>query len=506
MKTRIALLAPLLLALLSVPLIAAPWPATDEPPTASQETNDTWANGSWKGTLEIPGGSLVFHIHLDAQDGSWSGTVDVPQQGAQGVALPSVQVEGDQLRFTLPGMGEPRFEGSLQEGEIVGTFHQGGASLPLTFQRPDPAAPAPAAPVRPQTPEPPFPYRSQDLVYGHDTSNGPVTLAATLTLPDEETHGKGPYPAILLLSGSGQQDRDETLFGHKPFLVLADHFARAGIAVLRVDDRGVGESEGPLDNATILDFADDAALSLHALMSRLEIDTSRIGILGHSEGGLIAPLAAQRFHEKYGVSVAFYVFFGAPGVPGDDLIVRQVERLNLAAGLPPQVASQNAALQRQIFDLMESEADEAVLRQKLIDKLTPFIGAEAAAAQIQPLLTPWYRHFIAYDPAPALRQVKSPVLAVNGNLDSQVDAEQNLTAIQAALEAAGNDDATILTVAGINHLMQPAKTGSAQEYAEIETTIAPQVLDTVTAWILERVGPAKEAGDASAEDASAEDG
>jgi pimeloyl-ACP methyl ester carboxylesterase len=349
-------------------------------------------------------------------------------------------------------------------------------------------APAPQPPRRPQEPAPPFPYVQREVGY----DNGPIHLAGTLTLPE----GRGPFPAVLLITGSGAQNRDEEIFGHKPFLVLADHLTRADIAVLRVDDRGVGGSTGDTGSSTTADFAADALAGVRFLASQPEIFKDRIGLLGHSEGGLVAALAASRSRE-----VAFVVLLGTSGVPGYDLLVDQVEATARAAGAPEATAKQLVALERQALDAIRAEKDEAALRAKL----TPILRAAAELAapgqraaggdldaaverQVKASTSPWFRFFLSFDPRPVLRQVSVPVLAVGGNKDVQVPAARNLPAIERALQQGGAKDITIRRIPELNHLFQHAKTGSPAEYGAIEETFDPDLLGIITRWILARFG------------------
>jgi pimeloyl-ACP methyl ester carboxylesterase len=293
-----------------------------------------------------------------------------------------------------------------------------------------------------------------------------VTLAGTLTTP----RGPGRFPAVVLISGSGAQDRDSTIAGHKPFLLLADTLARRGIAVLRLDDRGVGGSTGTVAAATSEDFAGDAVAAVAFLTTRASIDAARIGLLGHSEGGLVAPMAATRSK-----AVAFLVLLAGPGLTGEAIMVEQAALIARAMGATDGQIAANRSLQEQGFAIVKAEADPAVRRERL----RAVIGdAQAAMAS-----TPWFRFFLTYDPAMALRQVRIPTLALNGEKDLQVPAKMNLAAIDAALRAGGNTQFTTRVLPDLNHLFQTAKTGLPNEYAEIEETMAPVVLETIVDWI-----------------------
>jgi len=432
--------------------------------------------GSWEGLGDFGAVELRIRFHVGTKsDGSLGASLVSPDQSAALVPVAKVTAgEDGGVRFDVPAIGA-HYEGQLESAEdrIEGALHQGGGVFPLVLERID------RVPVlrRPQTPEPPFPYRVEEVRYPNPKAGN--LLAGTLTLPE----GDGPFPAVLLITGSGAQDRNEEIFGHKPFLVIADHLTRAGIAVLRVDDRGIGGSTGDFRGATSADFATDVAAGVEFLKGRAEVRSDRIGLLGHSEGGLIAPLVAAERDD-----VAFLVLLAGPGQRGDALLLLQMDLLARAAGLDEAARAENRAVQEELFALVLAEKDPTRLRTALLELLEPSLG-DAAAGQLETLLSPWYRFFLAYDPAPALKRVRCPVLALNGSKDLQVAAEENLSAIRAALEAGGNPDVTCTAYPGLNHLFQPCDTGAVTEYGQIETTIASEVLADLTAWVRERGKP-----------------
>lgn len=327
---------------------------------------------------------------------------------------------------------------------------------------------------RPQTPAAPFPYRSDDIGYTNPQHPG-VHLAGTLTKPK----GKGPFPAVLLITGSGPQDRDETVFEHKPFLVLADYLTRRGIAVLRVDDRGVGGSSGATRNDTTEDYASDVEAGVAFLRSRADIDPRAIGLLGHSEGALIATLVASR-----DASIACLVFLAGPGVPGRDLIVEQTRAMKLASGATVDEAAVAARDQRAILDAAMSASDPQGIRAAVLETVEMRGLPSPQPGALSALTSAWYRFYIAYDPRPALRSIHMPVLALLGSKDVQVTAEQNLSALREAL--ADNPRADVRVLEGLNHGFQTAQAGSPNEYRSIEETIAPVALETIGNWISER--------------------
>lgn len=429
--------------------------------------------GSWEGALQLPTAKLRLRIHLRAAPGGgWSATADSPDQGAFGLPVSSVTFAGGTLKWEMSQL-RASFEGKLNEtgSEIAGTFTQ-GLAMPLTFRRLDAAAAA--GPKRPQEPKPPYPYAAQEVTF---PSKAPgVVLAGTLTIPP----GDGPHPAVILITGSGAQDRDESLMGHKPFRVLADHLSRRGIAVLRYDDRGTAQSTGDHAAATSADFALDAEGALDFLRARPGIDPRKTGFAGHSEGGVIAPMIAARRGD-----VAFLVLLAGTAVPGAEVVLEQGQALARAAGATEGQIKKARETQLQFNQAVKETPDAAELEKRLRQLLA---GVPNAEAQIRRILSPWFRYFFAYDPAPTLAKVKCPVLALNGEKDLQVLADQNLPPLKAALERAGNKDVTILRLPGLNHLFQAATTGSAAEYAQIEETMNPAVLDAVASWIRKRTG------------------
>lgn len=435
--------------------------------------------GDWLGTLEAGAMRLRLVLHIINTDTGLTATLDSPDQGARGIPVTKIVRTGMAVRFEVAAAGGV-LEGTLDKElhTIDGTWTQAGNTLPLVLERVLNAAEVEVERRRPQNPTRPFPYREEDVRY--DNKAAEATLAATLTVPT----GKGPFPAVLLVTGSGPQDRDETVFGHHPFLVLADYLTRRGIAVLRADDRGTGASTGSYATATTADFATDAEAGITYLTTRPEIDRNRLGLIGHSEGGVIAPMVATR-----SPAVAFIVLMAGTGVRGDEVLVEQVRLLARASGKSETEADKLATQQRQVLALIEQEKDNAVLEKKLTEKLGALALDSQSTAQIKAIQSPWFRYFMLYDPAVALRKTTCPVLAINGERDIQVSPRQNLPAIRKALEEAGNRDFRTEELPGLNHLFQTAKTGSVAEYAEIEETMAPVALERVTNWILEHTRP-----------------
>ena len=435
--------------------------------------------GDWQGALKVGSAELRLVLHITKGDnGAYKATLDSIDQGANGIPVSSVSLKDSQLDLNVEAV-HGTYQGKVNsEGTVItGTWTQ-AQPLPLEFKRSanpikSTKSTAELERRRPQDPVRPFPYREEELTYENKAQS--VTLAATLTMPP----GKGPFPAVVLITGSGPQDRDEALLGHRPFFVLADYLTRKGIAVLRADDRGVGKSTGIFGKATTADFATDAEAGVAYLKTRPEVNQHKIGLIGHSEGGVIAPMVAARNPD-----VAFIVMMAGSGVRGDAIITEQLRLIEEANGKSHEQAEKDAAEEREVLALVKQEKNEAVLENELREKLAGRIPKAQLGAAIQQVTSPWFRYFIAYDPSLTLAKVKCPVLAINGEKDLQVPPSQNLPAIRKALEAGGNKDVEVDELPGLNHLFQTAKTGSPSEYAGIEETISPVALDKMATWIL----------------------
>ncbi|MBT5872821.1 MAG: alpha/beta hydrolase, partial [Candidatus Latescibacteria bacterium] len=346
-------------------------------------------------------------------------------------------------------------------------------------------------PSRPQTPLAPFPYHTEDVVV--DGGSEGVKLEGTLTIPDTG----GPFPAVVLISGSGPQDRDETLAGHRPFWVLADHLSRNGIAVLRYDDRGVGASTGKFETATTVELADDARAMHTFLLSRGDVDRNKVGLIGHSEGGIIAPMLASQSEE-----VAFIVMLAGPGLRGDEILYLQTELISRAMGLDETAIRQSRIDSEAMYAIIRSESDQ----QKMVQRLRTYrTGAMAGyteemlaeirkygdpeklfEASLGQLTAPWFRFFLDYDPIPSLKKTSCPVLALIGERDMQVPPLQNIPAIEEALQQGVSKEFSVEELPGLNHLFQKAKTGSPGEYGSIEETFAPSALKVISDWVLDQ--------------------
>lgn len=447
--------------------------------------------GLWEGKLDINGAALRLVLRVEKPKGrdDLVPVLDSPDQGIMGIPVTAIALEGGNVTFENKSIGG-RFAGKLdaEKGQIEGTWTQGGRDFPLTLKKTGKVSQL----NRPQHPKAPLPYRAEDVRYRNEAAG--IELAGTLTLPT----GEGPFPAALLITGSGAQDRDETLLGHKPFLVLADALTRRGIAVLRVDDRGVGGSGGDPAEATTEDFAGDALAGVAHLNSRPEIDPKAVGLVGHSEGGVVGPMAAARSED-----VAFIVLLAGTGLPGDEILLRQNELILRAAKLPDRAVARQVEALRRLIEIVKSEPDNEKAAGKMKglvaeiagnlegdDKEALGLSGDTVGALSRQLASPWFRYFLGYDPRPALEQVRCPVLAVIGENDLQVPADANLAEIERALKAGGNTRYAVEKLPGLNHLFQHSETGSPSEYGAIEETFAPEALERVGNWILEQTRPA----------------
>lgn len=437
--------------------------------------------GDWNGLLEVGGQKLRLVFHIMSTDEGLTATMDSPDQGAFDLPVSRVSFSDQRLELTVD-MAQITYAGELKDGILEGTFQQMGNEFPLDLQRE-----ALEKPVynRPQEPQEPFGYRIEEVVFPNPGAG--IKLAGTLTLPE----GEGIFPAVVMISGSGAQNRDEEILGHKPFWIIADHLTRNGIAVLRFDDRGVGASEGDASTGTTYDFATDALSAVRYLKTRPEI--GKIGLVGHSEGGVIAPIAASQCEE-----VDFIVLLAGTGIRGDKLLLAQQE-LIWASGMEEEELQQTLAVNAGAFELVINALDLEDLETELGKYLTKKMDdgaieipqgmsyAELYKMQMDSMTNPWMYEFIRLYPSDWLTKVTCPVLALNGSKDLQVPSEPNLAAIGNALKQGGNKDYTLREFPGLNHLFQECETGLPDEYAQIEQTIAPIVLEEMTAWIKARV-------------------
>ena len=458
-------------------------------PTAAKNLPGPDLVGHWLATLAIgPGAQLRLTLEVTrGAEGKMQGLLVSVDQGNAHVPVSGLSEKNGAVHLEASSIGAI-FDGKLNPdgSEINGDWKQGEMSLPLVFKR---QAKAPDFSFnRPQEPAKPYPYKEEEVVI--ENRGAGLQLAGTLTLPSDP----GPHPAVLLLTGSGPEDRDENIFNHRPFFVLADYLTRYGVVVLRCDDRGVGKSTGDFASATDADFVEDALASVAYLRTRNEIDPERIGLVGHSEGAIVACRAAAKSDE-----VRFIVLLAGTGVPLEKVLLRQARDIGLASGASEKELAMETAIQRDIFCIVKTEANPAAarraLRHAISERLASLTSKERAAAgvseamiegQVEMILSPWFREMLAYDPRPIFEALRCPVLALNGEKDLQVNPKENLGAIRDALQASGNHKVKTVALPGLNHLFQKCTTGSPAEYAQIEQTFDSAAMQLVSEWICAR--------------------
>jgi pimeloyl-ACP methyl ester carboxylesterase len=416
------------------------------------------------------------------------GKVDIPVQKARGIPINAVRFDAPNLVLDISSFGIV-YEGKVATdfSSIKGQLKVGEELLPLDLSR---SAGVPEA-RRPQEPLKPYPYEDIEVSFPNPKAN--IALSGTLTIP----YGPGPFPAAILISGSGPHDRDESIAGHRPFLVLADYLTRRGIAVLRYDDRGVMKSEGDFHKATTVDFASDAQAAWAFLNRNSRIDGTKTGLIGHSEGALIGTMVAAQNSK-----VAFLMLLAGTGVPGDQLALMQGQEISRSRGASEEAIHKETRMNERLFLVFKSQEDaqlaEVEMKQIISDSLAQMSDAEKKELNVSEvsLITnmkgyladyPWARFVLGYDPVTDLQKVRCPVLALNGDKDTQVPADCNLTAIEKALKMAGNTNYEIKRLPGLNHMFQTAQTGHPREYGKIDESIAPSVLQLIGDWILQTI-------------------
>lgn len=441
--------------------------------------------GDWYGQLDIQGIKLRLVLHVqETTPGELQATVDSPDQGAAGLPVAEIKFTMPVLEFAMPNLGVT-YKGQMQDDgeQITGNFTQGGQALPLILGKKEIAA---EQLVRPQEPKEPFPYKVEEVSFINKKAND-IHLAGTLTLPE----GKGPWPVAILISGSGPQNRNEEILGHKPFLVIADYLTRNGIAVLRFDDRGIGASEGNFKTATSADFATDVTAAVQFLQTRKDINAKKIGLIGHSEGGLIGPMVAAQTP-----TVAFVVMLAGPGVNGEEIILHQSALIQTKEGKSPAVVNEQVKILKASMSIIKEQKnkdDAAAALKQYLSGIYPTLSEEVRTdvgdstqfvdQQVKEFNAEWFRYFITYEPAPTLMKVKCPLLALNGGNDLQVDPAQNIPPIEKALKKGGNTHYKTVVLPGLNHLFQHTETGRPSEYGQLTETFAPEALEMMTTWI-----------------------
>ena len=424
--------------------------------------------GYWKGQIKLGAQELEMAFDIKAIDNGFSATLDVPAQGAFDIPVDETVFQENRLNMTMSAMGAT-YSGMLKESRIEGEFTQHGMTFPLNLEK----GSKEAKQVRPQDPQPPFDYRVTEVSFTNEKEGN--TLTGTLTIPK----GKGPFPAMVLVSGSGQQNRDEELMNHRPFWVIADYCARHGIAVLRYDDRGIGGSTGEVENATSMDFSYDAEAAFDFLRKQKHIDASRVGILGHSEGGIINFMVSARRPE-----VAFLVSLAGPAVNGIEVLKEQQVAILRASGMTEEMIAFSQNSNRQLFDIVESSNDREEA-DSLMRQLVKGWGynEELTEQTVSGMTMPWMYYFLKYDPTEAIVKTNCPALLLNGSKDLQVIASQNLPAYEKIIADYGKTNLTLHELPDLNHLFQHCETGAIEEYATIDETISPEVLEMIVEFV-----------------------
>jgi len=454
--------------------------------------SSTWVfsqdiTGEWNGALHVQGMQLRLVFHISKTDTAFNATMDSPDQGAKDIPMSKVTFENHLLTIEMSAAGikytgKPDSTGVV----VVGTFQQGGQSFPLNLSR---KSIEKVELKRPQDPQKPYPYYSEEITFKNQKEN--ITLAGTLTLPSKD----GKFPVVVLITGSGPQNRDEELMGHKPFLILSDYLTRNGIGVLRYDDRGTNASTGNFGTATTFDFATDVESAVSFLKTRKEIDQKNIGLIGHSEGGIIAPIVAV--HDQ---DVSFIVLMAGTAVSGDKLLLLQQKSIGNASDLKENTLKEAAEINRGLYDIVLQSTNNNTLKKQVSDYLKIAVAKsdnkeipkgmtvdDIVKQQVAVITSPWMITFIKYDPSIILEKVKCPVLALNGDKDLQVSSKVNLPAIEKALKKGGNKDVSLVELPGMNHLFQECTTGLPKEYSEIAQTISPVALKTISDWIKQQL-------------------
>lgn len=424
--------------------------------------------GTWLGYIEIPTGSLALVFNILKTDTGFTATLDSPDQGVYDIPASSVEIDKKELHLKSAAVAGS-FKGTLQDDNTIeGTWTQGGGGYDITLNRSEKVS----KPDRPQTPTKPFPYTVQEITFKNPSAG--ITLAGTLTIPENTE----PYPIVILISGSGPQNRDEELFSHKPFMVIADFLTKNGIAVLRFDDRGVAESEGDFASATSSDFVTDAAAAVQFVKTNSALSISSIGIIGHSEGAMIAPVIAAESSD-----VDFIIMLAGTVLTGEEVLYQQTKAIMAAQGVQEAVISENLKLIKEIYPiLLENDVNTAETKLREIGTEMG-LSEQEIDAQLNQLTSPWFMHFLSFSSKPQLESLSIPVLAVTGSVDLQVLADENLTAIETALKTAGNKNYKIKKYENLNHLFQHSETGAIEEYGSLTETFSEEVLQDISDWI-----------------------
>ena len=432
--------------------------------------------GKWNGALKIQGTQLRLAFNVTKSNDGYSATMDSPDQRVADIPVTNTTFENSKIKFEIANAGIV-YIGELKDSEIVGTFKQSGQEFPMNLSK---KAIEKEEAKRPQTPVKPYPYHSEEVTFQNTKAN--ISLSGTLTLPTKE----GNFPVVILITGSGPQTRDEEIFGHKAFLVLSDYLTKNGIAVLRYDDRGVGQSTGDFKSATSADFATDVESAIDYLKTRNEINKKKIGLIGHSEGGLIAPIVAVKSKD-----VAFIALLAGTGIQGDQILLLQQKLIAKASGTSDEEVQKTELENTKVYKIIKQSTTMEQLKidltnyykQALKENPNGMSEDQFVNLMVENLATPWMQYFISYNPVPTLEKVKCPVLAINGAKDLQVPPKENLEGIKKAVTKGGNKNMTTIELPNLNHLFQECTTGSPKEYGTIEQTFSPTALTIVLNWI-----------------------
>ena len=431
--------------------------------------------GQWNGLLKVPGAELRIVANITKTETGYVSTLDSPDQNAKGIPVATTTFENSILKLEIPVINGS-YEGTLNSDNIiVGKLTQNGQSFDVNLSK---EIVQKQVFSRPQEPKKPYPYYTEDVKFVNKTAN--VTLGGTLSLPKKE----GNFPVVILITGSGAENRDEEIFGHKPFLILSDYLTKKGIAVLRLDDRGVGESTGNPGTATTMDFATDIQAGVDYLKTRAEINKKKIGLIGHSEGGIIAPMVAGNSKD-----INFIVLLAGPGLRGDKILLLQNELIKRQSGMPEVEIQKEKEIYKGAYDLIiASSVNDQNLKNNISTYLKTRYNDRSKDENVKLFTTQatgvWMYNFIKLDPVPVLEKVKCPVLALNGSKDLQVPAEVNLEAIKKTLTESGNKKVTTKILPNLNHLFQECQTGLPTEYGTIEQTFSPIALEEISNWLL----------------------
>ncbi len=436
--------------------------------------------GSWQGELDVQGTQLPLIIHIQKDGNSYKSDFDSPLQGAKGIPIQKTVFENNELTLEAPNLGIT-YTGKLINDKIEGNFSQSGLNLPLILTRKKDGE---TVINRPQTPKPPFNYDTEEVSFENPADKN--ILAGTISQPKNFNKNA---PVLVMITGSGAQNRDEELFGHKPFAVIADDFAKKGIATLRIDDRGIGGSSKGKETDTSENFATDINSAVEFLKAK---GYKNIGLIGHSEGGMIAPIVATQ-----NKNVKFLVLMAAPGIAITDLLQKQSYDIAKISGAPEKVLKTNETVNQKGYDFIKNYKGNDLrnelkslfiteLKKLPEDQIAPENIDEKAEQQSKMVSNPWFQYFIKFNPDFYLSKIKIPVLAINGSLDLQVSAKENLAGIKKSLEKAGNKNFETVEFEGLNHLFQTTKTGNPTEYGQIEETISPKALEKMSSWILKK--------------------